>query len=77
MILSQGGRLALIGIALGAATSAVVARVLESLLYGISSFDPVAYGSAAGLLLLVALAANLVPAFAAARLDPVLALRSE
>jgi len=77
LILLHGGRLALVGIVLGAIASAVVARVLASLLYGVSGFDPIAYGAAAGLLLTVALLANLVPAFAAARVDPVQALRSE
>ena len=77
MILAQGGRLALAGVTLGALAAAGVARVLESLRYGVSGFDPLAYGAAAGVLLLVALAANLVPALTAARVDPVHALRNE
>jgi predicted permease len=77
MILGQGGRLALAGVTLGALAAAGVARVLDSLLYGVSGLDPAAYGAAAGVLLLVALAANLVPAVAAARVDPVRALRNE
>jgi len=68
---------ALLGVALGALGAAVVGRLLESLLYGVSGFDPLAYGAAAGVLLLVACAANLGPAFAAARVDPLRALRSE
>jgi ABC-type antimicrobial peptide transport system permease subunit len=77
MILAQGGRLALAGIGLGTLAAAGVGRVLESLLYGVSGFDPIAYSVAAGLLLLVALLANLVPAVAAASIDPVRALRTE
>jgi ABC-type antimicrobial peptide transport system permease subunit len=77
LMLGQGGRLALVGIVLGALVSAAVARVLASLLYGVSGFDPIAYGAAAAVLLLVALMANLVPAIAAARIDPVHALRNE
>jgi putative ABC transport system permease protein len=77
MILGQGGRLALVGVALGALAAAGVARVLDSLLYGVSGLDPAAYGAAAGVLLLVALGANLVPAVAAARVDPIRALRNE
>jgi macrolide transport system ATP-binding/permease protein len=77
LILMQGGRLALVGIAFGALASAGVGRILESLLYGVSGFDAIAYGAAAAILLLVAAAANLVPAVAAARVDPVRALRSE
>ncbi len=77
MILGQGGRLALAGVTLGAVAAAGVARVLESLLYGVSGLDPAAYGAATGVLLLVVLGANLVPAVAAARVDPVRALRNE
>jgi predicted permease len=77
MVLGEGGRLALVGIGLGALAAAAVGRVLESLLYGVSSFDPIAYTLAAGLLLVVALAANLLPAFTAATIDPVRALKAE
>ena len=77
LVLSQGLRLALIGILLGGIGAAAAGRLLESMLYGVSAADPIALGAAAGLLLLVAAAANLVPARAAARIDPLRALRSE
>jgi putative ABC transport system permease protein len=77
MVLFRAGRLAFIGVGLGALLSAGIGHVLESLLYGVSGFDPVAYGTAAGLLVLVAFAANLAPAIAAARIDPIRSLRSE
>lgn len=76
MVLGQGLRLALVGVAIGAALAALVATVLRSLLYGVSAFDAVAYGAAAGLLLLVALAANLAPAVAASRVAPSTAIRA-
>ena len=57
--------------------AAGVGQLLESLLYGVSGFDALAYRAAAGVLLLVAGIANLIPALAAARVDPVRALRSE
>jgi ABC-type antimicrobial peptide transport system permease subunit len=47
------------------------------MLYGVSAVDPLALGAAAGLLLIVAAGANLVPARAAARVDPLRALRTE
>jgi ABC-type antimicrobial peptide transport system permease subunit len=75
LILGEGGRLAVVGIAVGALAAAVVGRVLESLLYGVSSFDPIAYASAAALLFTVAFAANLVPALTASRIDPIKALK--
>jgi predicted permease len=77
MVLWQGGRLAAIGIAIGAVAAIGVGRVLESLLYGVSTVDPAAYAIACGALLLVATAANLLPALTAARIDPMRALRRD
>ncbi|MEW6321332.1 MAG: ABC transporter permease [Acidobacteriota bacterium] len=77
LVLGQGLRLALVGIVIGAVASAGVGQLLEALLYGVSSIDAAAYLGAAGLLLLVAGAANLLPALGAAKVDPMRALRSE
>jgi putative ABC transport system permease protein len=77
LVLLQGARLALVGVAAGALLAAFVGRVLESLLYGVSAMDPLAYSAAAGLLLAVAGAANLVPALSAARTDPIRTLRAD
>jgi putative ABC transport system permease protein len=77
LVLAQGGRLALIGLVLGTLASLGAGRVLASLLYGVSPFDPAAYAVAAALLAIVAVAANLAPALAAARIDPLRALRRE
>jgi ABC-type antimicrobial peptide transport system permease subunit len=77
LILSEGGRLAIVGIVFGALAAAGVGRVLESMLYGVSGFDPIAYAIAAVLLFVVALAANLFPALTAARIDPIRALKVE
>lgn len=77
LVLGQGLRLAVVGIVLGACAAAVVARVLASMLYGVSATDPVAYALAAGVLLLVATLANLLPAWRASRIEPTRALRYE
>jgi putative ABC transport system permease protein len=77
LVLTQGGRLALAGVGLGLVGAALLGRVLESLLYGVSAYDPVAYGAAATILLLVATLANLAPAIAASRINPLTALRTE
>src|SRR5262249_19022985 len=77
MGLFPAGRLALVGIGLGALLSAGVGRLIGSLLYGVSAFDPLAYGISAAVMLVVAIAANLVPALAAARIDPLRSLRAE
>jgi putative ABC transport system permease protein len=77
LVLGQGMRLALVGVVIGGLAAAAVARVLSSLLYGVSALDPLAYGAAVALLLAVALAANWLPARRAARVDPMIALRTE
>ncbi len=76
MVLGQGARLALVGIALGAVLAAGAASVLQSMLYGVSTFDPLAYGAAAALLMIVALGANLAPAVTASRVAPATAIRT-
>ncbi|MFP5379020.1 MAG: ABC transporter permease [Vicinamibacteria bacterium] len=77
MILAQGGRLAIVGVALGALGAAAVGRLLEGMLYGVSGLDPIAFAAAAGVLLLVAMLANLGPALTASRVNPVKALRAD
>ncbi|HEY5908189.1 MAG TPA: FtsX-like permease family protein, partial [Vicinamibacteria bacterium] len=77
LVLGGGMRLAAVGVTLGALAAAGVAQLLSSLLYGVSSVDPLAYVGGASLLLLVAFLANLIPARRAARVDPMVALRYE
>jgi predicted permease len=77
LILSQGTRLALIGIALGGIGAVFAGQLLQSLLYGVSATDPAAFGTAAAILLAVALTANAIPARAATRVDPLRALRTD
>ena len=77
LVLGQGLKLAVIGIGIGAVISAGVAQVLRSVLYGVSALDPIAYAGAALVLLAVAVIANLIPAFRAARTDPMRALHYE
>jgi predicted permease len=77
LVLRQGARLAAVGAVLGALLAALAGRVFSTLLYGVSPLDPVAFGTAAAVLLAVAAAANVAPALAAARVDPVRALRAD
>jgi macrolide transport system ATP-binding/permease protein len=77
LLASRGARLAVIGLILGGAGAAAVGRLLTSMLYGVSAFDAIAFGTAAAVLLAVAGIANIVPALSALRIDPVKALRSE
>ncbi|MGD8329733.1 MAG: ABC transporter permease [Acidobacteriota bacterium] len=73
----QGLLLALLGLPLGLAGAAFLARFIEGLLYGVSPTDAATYVGIPLLLLGVALAASLIPARRATRVDPLVALRSE
>jgi ABC-type antimicrobial peptide transport system permease subunit len=73
----QGLRLMAAGIAIGALASSLLARALAAGLTGLSPADPIAFGSASLILLLVGLAACYFPARRAALLNPVVALRVE
>jgi ABC-type antimicrobial peptide transport system permease subunit len=77
MVVGQGLVLALIGVGLGLAGAFGLARLLTSLLYGVSPTDPVSYAAIAGLLVGVAALASWLPARRAARVDPMIALKSE
>jgi ABC-type antimicrobial peptide transport system permease subunit len=66
-----------LGIALGCGLALLAGRLLEGLLVGVSPRDPATLTAVAALLLTVALAAALVPARRAARVDPAEALRAE
>jgi len=76
-VLGQGLRVTGLGLALGVALSHVLARSMAALLYGVSERDPWSYLGGAALILLVAALACLWPARRAARVAPMLALRSE
>ena len=76
LIVREGMLPALIGIAIGSLAALASAAVLNSLVFGVSASDPVTLAAVAGVLALVALTACLVPAFRAARVDPLEALRA-
>jgi predicted permease len=75
MILRQGMRMALIGIAIGVALSFFLLRSVNSVLYGVSSTDVVTLLIVSTLLLAVAFMASCLPAIRATRVDPIVALR--
>ncbi len=77
MILGDGLRLVLAGLVLGLAGALALSGVLSSQLYGIGARDPGVLASVAGILVAVGLAASLVPAWRATRVDPVVAMRAE
>jgi predicted permease len=77
MVLSQGAGLATAGLAAGALLALVGAQLMRALLFGVGTTDPLSIGLAALVLLVVVLGASLVPAYRAARVDPITALRAE
>jgi len=77
MVLRQGMRLALAGVGLGLIAALVLTRVIASQLYEVRPTDPATFLLVASLLTAVALAANLIPALRATRVDPAVVLRDE
>ncbi|HET7373989.1 MAG TPA: ABC transporter permease [Gemmatimonadaceae bacterium] len=76
LIVGEGLRLALLGIAIGIGGSFVLTRLLRGLLFGVSTTDPAAFATVALLLVVVAFTAAYVPGRRATRVDPMEVLRS-
>jgi putative ABC transport system permease protein len=76
-VLVQGGRSALIGIAIGVVLSTGLAQLLKGLLFGVNPFDPLTYLMVAVFLAAICLVASLVPARRALAVDPLIALRAD
>ncbi len=74
-VVGRGLALTSAGMALGVLGALALTRLMNSLLFRVSATDPMAFGGAALLFLLVALAASYIPARRAARIDPMRALR--
>ena len=75
MILGDGAKLTVIGVAIGLGAAFALTRVLSSLLYGVSAADPVTFSGISLLLACAAMLASYIPARRAARVDPMEALR--
>lgn len=77
LVLGQDLRLVGLGIVVGGAGALMLTRLMRTLLFGVSVTDPLTFASVAALLALVALLACLIPAWRAAKTDPMVALRAE
>ncbi len=77
LVLWQGTRLALLGVAIGLGVALGLTRLMTRLLYGISATDPATFAGLATVLTAIAIAACWIPARRAMRVDPVVALRYE
>jgi putative ABC transport system permease protein len=76
-VLRSGTALAGLGLGLGLVLALVAGRAVRGLLYGVGATDPTTFGLVAGLLLLTGLAASWLPAYRAARVDPIETLRDD
>lgn len=77
LVVGDGVRLALLGIAVGLLGAVAATRLIQNLLYGVPRLDPFAFGLGATLLLVVSAAACVVPMLRATGVDPAIAVRSE
>ncbi len=77
LVVGQGAKMALIGVAIGIGTALGLTRLMANQLFGVSAHDPLTFAGVAVLLIIVALAACYIPARRAMRVDPLIALRCE
>jgi predicted permease len=77
MVLREASWISITGIAIGLGAAFLLARLIRSMLYGVTAYDPITLSGAALLLLIVALGASWIPARRAASVQPVEALRQE
>ena len=77
LVVGEGARPVLAGVAIGLAGSAAVGRVLSAMLFGLSPLDAVSFAGGSSLLVAIALVATWLPARRATRIDPMVALRCE
>jgi putative ABC transport system permease protein len=77
LVVGQGMKLTLAGVAIGAGAAFALTRLMEGLLFGVSAADPLIFAGIAALLTLAAFIACFLPARRASRIDPMLALRQD
>jgi predicted permease len=77
LVIGQGARMALAGVAIGACAAVGLTRLMANQLFGVSPHDPLTFAGVAVLLIVVAVAACYIPARRAMRVDPIIALRSD
>jgi putative ABC transport system permease protein len=77
LVLRQGARLALIGIAIGVVAAAALSRLVDEMLFGLTPLDPATFIGVSVLLATIALLASCIPARRATRIDPLISIKAE
>jgi ABC-type antimicrobial peptide transport system permease subunit len=77
MVVFEGMKPTLLGVAIGAGGALALGRILSGLIYGVRPTDPITFVAVAVLLTAIALVASMIPAYRATRVDPMVALRYE
>jgi predicted permease len=77
LVLGEGARMALAGVAVGVAAAWGLTRLMENQLFGVTAHDPLTFAGVGVVLMFVAVAACYIPARRAVQIDPGIALRSE
>ena len=77
LVFKQGITIALVGIVVGVAGALALSRLTQSLLFGVDPADPATFGLVAGVIVVVATAACLIPMRRATRVDPLTAIRAD
>ena len=77
LVIGQGARLTAFGLVLGLLAAFAVARLMETLLFHTTAYDPMVFGVVVLVLAVIGLLAALLPALRATKADPVAALRAE
>ena len=77
MILMEGMKFALIGVAVGLAAALALTRLMSQMIFGVGAFDPLTFAGVSLLLIVIAMAACYIPARRAMHTDPMIALRYE
>jgi putative ABC transport system permease protein len=77
LVVRHAVRLSIVATVAGAAAAVLLTRFLGSFLYGVSRAEPLTLAIAGGIVILAAIAGSAVPAWSAARTDPMVALRDE
>ena len=77
LVVAQGARLAVVGIALGVGGAFLVTRVVQTLLYNVTATDPISFGATAFFVAVITVLAGCVPALRATSVDPIVSLRAD